>query len=86
VWEELSIQQRVDLCNNVGIEGKYASRSYSNLASSIGNIPGLGDEQLMELCNRYCPACDTDWPLLDLIAATTTPQMLEVFERNEAHQ
>lgn len=73
-WEGMSIPARVNLCKALGLEGKVGSRSYDKLT----------DENCLALLDMVCPNCGTQWPIEELVEATTTPHQLEIYEREKS--
>ena len=84
-WEAMTVPQRVTLCKMANINPKMASRDYDKLTINCGNIYGMDDDDLLQLSHRYCKHCGTKWSLEDFLKATTTPNMLELFNRNESY-
>jgi len=69
-WESMTVQQRVNLCLQAGIGGKHGSKSYNQLAKLL-------DDELVLICDYYCPKCKTHWPAKELLPCTQTPHQLE---------
>jgi hypothetical protein len=55
----------------MGLDGKTGSKDFDK----------LDEDEAMSLQNMRCSYCGTDWELVDLVNATSTPIQLEIAER-----